>query len=74
MNLHIPEEDKNKEILMTGFIEDIDDYYTKSGVGMFKVDNPSSRLALKITKLSLNKKPLSVHFYLKIYIFGLHKV
>lgn len=39
-NFPLPEEDKNKDILMTGFIEDIDDYYTKSGVGMFTVDKP----------------------------------
>ena len=34
---------------------------------MFKVNNPSSRLALKVSKRSLNKKSQSVHFYLNNY-------
>lgn len=34
-NFPLPKEDKRKEILMTGFMEDIDEFYTKSGVGMF---------------------------------------
>lgn len=44
-NFPLPAEDIEKQILMTGFIEDIDNYYTKSGVGMLDIPKP-----VKVTK------------------------
>lgn len=39
-NFPLLAEDKRKQIMMTGFIEDIDDYYTKNGVGMIEIAKP----------------------------------
>lgn len=39
-NFPLPTEDINKQILMIGFMEDIDNYYTKSGVGMIDIPKP----------------------------------
>lgn len=39
-NFPLPAEDVKKHILMIGFMEDIDNYYTKSGVGMIDIPKP----------------------------------
>jgi hypothetical protein len=39
-NFPLIAEDNTKKILMTGFIEEIDNYYTKSGVGMIEIPKP----------------------------------